>query len=193
MAGLTVKLDTGPFVKFITDLTASKMRTELKNALNRTMTISRKAFVNAASKDTGLSVAIVNKSLSRTVRASPWSLVTSFTATKSRVLILKTAGAKFAKGSGLTAAIHTLTGGGSSHLAVAKAFTIVGRGGNKLLMVRGKSGMKTIYGEHIATALGRPGIPRQIFVKTAQKVLPRELAKSLSAALHASSTPDSSG
>ena len=191
--GVTIKLDAASFVKWAKELSEYKLKLAIKSGLNKASRLARNAAIELSAIDEGISVARVKRSVSALSTASPSRLLASFTASKQRILILNVGGAKWSRGVGLTASTHRVSGGGSAHLSVAKAF-VLRIGGNKIVMIRKSKKIKAIYAEHPGTALGQTGsAPAKVWKKTVETRLPLELNASIQAVLNGLAPSSDSG
>ena len=193
---VTITIDTSKLLYWAKDLGSYKIRLAAKSALNKAARAARTSAIEVIALDEGVSQARAKKSISKLNTASPSRLVATWSASKQRIGILSTAGAKFAKGSGLTASTHKLTGGRSAALVVPKAFVITANGGRVLVIRKGKArgDIKPIFAETPSTGLGQDNAAgRKVWQKTAETRLPQELNEALSAVLKGASLPSDSG
>ena len=198
MTAIIVKLDVSKFVAWAKGLSDYKLRLATKAAINKAARAARTSAIEVIALDEGVPQARAKKSISKLNTASPSNLKATWTAGAQRIGILSTAGAKFSKGSGLTARTHVLTGGGSSRLSIAKAFVIQANGG-RVLMIRkargrGKQAIKAVYAETPSTGLGQADAAgRKVWQRTAETRLNNELNSALSAVFAGGSAPNDGG
>ena len=193
---ITIKLDTKALEVWARDLSAYRMKLAIKSGLNKAARAARTSAIEVIALDEGVSQARAKKSISKLSTASPSNLKATWSAGKQRIGILSTTGAKFSKGSGLTAATHRITGGRSAAISQPKAFIINANGGRVLFIRRGKGkkNIKAIFAENPNTALAQENAAgRKVWQKTAETRLPQELNASLTAVLRGASPPSDSG
>ncbi|QDM28401.1 hypothetical protein FNL56_21510 [Tardiphaga sp. vice304] len=194
--GITVKLDAVNFIKWATELSAYTVRLAAKSGLNKASRAARTAAIEMISLDEGVSSARAKRSISALSTASPSRLVTTWTAAKAKVGIMNTSGATVRKGVGLRASTHRVTGGGSSHLNVEKAFLLRANGGVVVVVRKGKgrNALHGIYAENPNTAMAQAGgAARKVWEKVASVRLQNELTASVQAVLSGGMPSSDSG
>jgi hypothetical protein len=196
MTSIAVTLDASKLIAWATELSASKIRSTLASALNKSARAARKDFIVMAAKDINVPAARVKAAVGKIIRASPGNLAAKFVVGSSRIGIKQTAGASFAKGSGLTAASHVLTGGRSASLHAAKAFVINANGGQFIAIRtgKGKNDIRAVYAEGVNTAMSQAdAAPRLKWIKDADEFTPREISAGIQRVLLGGSVPPDSG
>jgi hypothetical protein len=194
--GITVKLDAANFIKWATELSAYKFKLALKSGLNKASRAARTSAIEVIALDEGVSQARAKKSISALATASPSRLITTWTAAKQKIGIMNTSGATLRKGVGLRASTHRVTGGGSSHLNIEKAFLLRANGGVVVVIRKGKgrNALKGIYAENPNTAMAQPGgAARKVWEKVASGRLQNELTASVQAVLNGGMPASDSG
>jgi hypothetical protein len=196
MAGINVTLDCGELIAWASDLAASRIRSVLASSLNRAARSARKEAISVIARDIGVSPARVKPSVGKIIRASPGNLKASFVTSKSRIGIRNVAGATFAKGKGLIASTHRLTGGRSSALQAPKAFLLKTSAGGSAVMIRtgkGKGAIRAVYAEGVNTAMSQPNAAaRQGWERDASANATREVSAGIQAALLSRPAPSDS-
>lgn len=198
MGLVNVALDTSKFSAWASELSTRGLVNALRRAIDQSARAARKAAIDAISKDIGVSKAKIRAATPKVVTTKAGDLSARWTVSKMRISILDTAGATISRSGGLTAATHRLSGGGSSHLDVSKAFLVTTASGGKFVAFRkGKERLpiKGIYAEHPATAMGQDGsAPQKVWKDTANRELatrlPVEIGKALVTEGLSSNTPD---
>jgi hypothetical protein len=197
VAGINVTLDCGRLIEWASELAAGKIRSTLASALNRAARASRKEAINVIARDIGVPISRVKPSVGKIIRASPGNLKASFITSKSRVGIRSVAGASFAKGKGLVASTHRLTGGRSSSLQAPKAFLLRTSVGGSAIMVRtgkGKGAIRGVYAEGVNTAMSQPNAAaRKGWERDASVSASREISAGIQAALNSAAQPPDTG
>ncbi len=197
MAGINVTLDCGQLIAWASDLAANRIRSVLASSLNRAARSARKEAINTIARDIGVPISRVKQSVGKLIRASPGNLRASFITSKSRIGIKNVSGATFAKGKGLIASTHRLTGGGSSALRASKAFIINTSAGGSAVMIRigkGKGAIRAVYAEGVNTAMSQPNAAaRKQWERDASTNATREISAGIQAALLSRSAPSDSG
>lgn len=195
---VTIKIDTSQLVAWAANLSSYKMKLAIKSGLNKASRAARTAAIEMISLDEGVSQARAKRSISPLSTASPSRLVTSWTASKQRIGILATTGAKLTKGVGLSAKTHRITGGGSSRLQVKKAFLLSANGG-RVVMVRttnakGSKALKAIHAESPSTAMAQDdGAARKVWQKTAEVRLNADIGAAIQSVLNGAMPASDSG
>ena len=193
---VNIKLDTSSLLRWATDLSAYKIKLALKNGLNRAARAARKDAVADIAADANVPLARVKPGISKLRTASPGNLTASFDAKPLRIGILATGGATIAKGVGLHASTHRLSGGRSASLSAPKAF-IKNAGGGRVVMVRtgkGRKALKGIFGENPASAMRQDNaFARQHWLKDAAAKVEREITADLTKVLNGGSPLSDSG
>ncbi|MEY9460553.1 hypothetical protein ABH973_000966 [Bradyrhizobium ottawaense] len=128
MSVLKVDLDGSKLEQWATVLSTRGLRNSIRRAIDRSATAARKAALKIIAQDAGVPVARIRPGVTKLRRTTQTDLSASFTATKLRIGILNTSGAKVGA-AGLTASTHRLTGGGSSSLKIKSAFLVHANGG----------------------------------------------------------------
>ena len=184
---VNIRIDTKDFLRWATDLSAYKLRLALKNGLNRAARAARKEAVVNIAADANVPLARVKPGVSKLRTASPSNLSASFDAKGLRIGIANTAGATIARGVGLTASTHKLTGGGSASLKAPKAFMLRANGG-KVIMVRtgvGRKAIKGVFAQTPKNAIGAGNAyARTQWMKTAAANVQREITADLGKVLN---------
>jgi Prophage minor tail protein Z (GPZ) len=198
MSLVNVQIDTKALSQWASELSERGFRNALRRAIDQSARAARKLAVDAIAKDIGISKSKIRAATPKVQTTKAGDLSARWTIGKMRINILDTEGASISKSGGLTAATHRLTGGGSSHLDVAKAFLVKTASGGRFVAFRkGKERLpiKGIYAEHPATAMGQDGAAAQtIWKQTANKELatrlPVEMQKALVTEGLSPNTPD---
>jgi hypothetical protein len=198
MSLVNVALDTSKLRQWAQELSERGFRNALRRAIDQSARAARKVAIDAIAKDIGVSKGKIRAATPKVVSTKAGSLSASWTVLKMRIGILDTAGASISRQGGLTAATHRLSGGGSSHLDVGKAFLVTTASGGKFVAYRkGKERLpiKAIYAEHPATAMGQDGAAARVaWVKEADKQLATRLPVEIEKAFHSEglspNTPD---
>jgi hypothetical protein len=197
VADTKVTLDCSQLVAWASDLATGRIRSVLASAVNRAARSARKEAVNTIARDIGVAVARVKPSVGKIIRASPGKLSASFNVGKSRIGIKNVSGATFAKGSGLSASTHRLTGGGSSSLHAAKAFLIRTSAGGGFIALRigkGKAAIRAVTAEGVNTAMSQPNAAARVqWQRDASTNATREVSAGIQAALLSRAAPSDSG
>jgi hypothetical protein len=179
MSLVNVTLDTSKLNAWAAELSERGFRNALRRAIDQSARAARKVAIDIIAKDIGVSKAKIRAATPKVVTTKAGDLSARWTIGKMRVNILDTAGASISRAGGLTASTHRLSGGGSSHLDVAKAFLVKTASGGRFVAFRkGKERLpiKGIYAEHPATAMGQDGAAAQtIWKQTANRELARRL------------------
>jgi hypothetical protein len=198
MGLVDVKIDTTKLSQWASELSERGFKNALRRAIDQSARAARKVAIDAIAKDIGVSKAKIKAATPKVVTTKAGDLSARWTIGKMRINILDTAGATISRSGGLTAATHRLSGGGSSHLDVSKAFLVTTASGGKFVAFRkGKERLpiKGIYAEHPATAMGQDGsAPQKIWKDTANRELasrlPVEIGKALVTEGLSPNTPD---
>jgi hypothetical protein len=179
MSLVNVTLDTSKLSTWAAELSERGFRNALRRAIDQSARAARKVAIDIIAKDIGVSKATIRAATPKIQTTKASSLSASWTVRSLRIGILNTAGASISRAGGLVASTHRLTGGGSSHLDVAKAFLIKTASGGRFVAFRkGKERLplKGIYAEHPATAMGQDGAAARVaWVKEADKQLAARL------------------
>lgn len=198
MSLVNVQIDTKALSRWASELSERGVRNALRRAIDQSARAARKVAVDAISKDIGVSKAKIRAATPKVITTKAGDLSARWTVSKMRINILDTAGATISRAGGLTAATHRLSGGGSSHLDVSKAFLVTTASGGRFVAFRkGKERLpiKGIYAEHPATAMGQDGsAPQKLWKDTASRELaarlPIEIGKALVTEGLSPNTPD---
>jgi hypothetical protein len=198
MSLVNVQIDTTKLAQWARELSERGFRNALRRAIDQSARAARKVAIDAIAKDIGVSKAKIRAATPKVITTKAGDLSARWTVSKLRIGILDTAGATISRSGGLTAATHRLSGGGSSHLDVSKAFLVTTASGGKFVAFRkGKERLpiKGIYAEHPATAMGQDGAAAQtIWKQTAYRELatrlPVEIGKALVTEGLSPNTPD---
>jgi CCR4-NOT transcriptional regulation complex NOT5 subunit len=187
MGLVDVKIDTTKLSQWAQELSERGFRNALRRAIDSSARAARKLAIDAISKDIGVSKATIRSATPKVRTTTAGSLSATFTVTKLRIGIMNVSGASISKSGGLHASTHRLTGGGSSHLDVSKAFLVTTASGGKFVAFRkGKERLplKGVYAEMPNTALGQDGsAPQKIWKDTANKELATRLQTEIQRAL----------
>jgi hypothetical protein len=179
MGLVNVAIDSKQFEAWATELSARGMRNALRRAIDQSARAARKVAIDAIAKDIGVSKSKIKAATPKVVTTKAGDLSARWTVSKTRINILDTQGATISRLGGLHASTHRLTGGGSSHLDVAKAFLVKTASGGRFVAYRkGKERLpiKGIYAEHPATAMAEDGAAARV---TWQKEADKQLSKRL--------------
>ena len=194
---VNVKIDTTALLRWANELSTAKIKGAIKSGLNRAGRRARTEFIANTAADANVPSARIRKGISPFRSASPSRLVAAFDAKPVKIGILSTAGATISKGSGLHAATHVVTGGGSASLDVQRAFVITTANGGRVVMIRrgsGRKNIKAIYAEQPATALNQGrSAPRIKWLKTAADETAREITAGLQAVMNGGSPASDAG
>jgi len=198
MGLVDVKIDTTKLSQWASELSERGFRNALRRAIDQSARAARKVAIDIIAKDIGVSKGTIRAATPKVQTTKASSLSASWTVRSMRIGILDTAGASISRAGGLTAATHKLTGGGSSHLDVAKAFLIKTASGGRFVAFRKgneRLPIKGIYAEHPATAMGQDGAAAQtIWKQTANRELatrlPVEIGKAFVSEGLSPNTPD---
>jgi hypothetical protein len=201
MSLVNVSIDTKQLEAWASELSASGMRNALRRAIDQSARAARKITIDVIAKDIGVSKAKIKAATPKVVTTKAGDLSARWTVSKMRINIADTQGATISRQGGLHASSHRISGGGSSHLDVAKAFLVKTASGGRFVAFRkGKERLpiKGIYAEHPATAMAQDGAAARVtWQKEADKQLstrlPVEVQKQFAAEGLGPSTPDNSG
>jgi Prophage minor tail protein Z (GPZ) len=198
MGLVNVTLDTKALSKWAEELSARGFRNALRRAIDQSARAARKVAVKSIAADIGVSASKLKGAVHKIRTTTAGNLSASFTVTKLRISIADVQGATISRSGGLHASTHRLTGGGSSHLDISKAFLVTTAAGGRFVAFRkGKSRLpiKGIYAEMPNTAMGQDGsAPQKVWKDTANKELatrlPVEIQKAFVTEGLSASTPD---
>jgi hypothetical protein len=198
MGLVDVKIDSTKLAQWASELSERGFRNALRRAIDQSARAARKIALDAISKDIGVSKAKIRAATPKVITTKAGDLSARWTISKMRISIADVAGATISRSGGLQASTHRLTGGGSSHLDVSKAFVVKMANGAKFVAFRrGKSRLPIhgVYAEMPSTAMGQDGsAPQKIWIKTANeelaKRLPIEIGKAFVTEGLSSNTPD---
>ena len=205
---VTVMIDTSDLQKWASKA-ASKMPSALASAVNKVARLGRTEATKQIASDENVSLAIAKRGIGPLRRASPGKLIASWDAKTTAIGILNTQGgagkvaytqakAKRAARSGATLNFSTfsVTGGGSAHLALKRAFVLTANGG-RALMIRlgpGKKDIKSVYAASAASIMKQDhSAPRIAWYKTVSQSLPKTLTLAVQAVLDGGSAPSDTG
>lgn len=179
MSLVNVTLDTSKLSAWAAELSERSFRNALRRAIDQSARAARKVAIDIIAKDIGVSKAKIRAATPKVQTTKAGSLSASWTVRSMRIGILDTAGASISRSGGLQASTHRLTGGGSSHLDISKAFLVKTAAGGRFVAFRkGKERLplKGVYAEHPATAMGQDGSAARVaWVKEADKQLATRL------------------
>ena len=193
---VNVKIDASDLIRWSTDLSAVKFRLAAKNATNRAARAARTQAIKDIAIDANVPTSRIRRGVGPLRTASPGNLSASWTASKTPIGILNTAGAVIATSGGLHASTFAVSGGGSASLNAPKAFIMKAKGGRFVVVRtgRGRKDFKGIYAEMPSTAMSQPAsVPRINWIKNATANITRELNVGLQAVLDRGSPPSDSG
>ncbi|MGY3618420.1 hypothetical protein [Bradyrhizobium sp. USDA 10063] len=183
---LNVKVDASAFEKWAETLSARGLRNAIRRAIDKSAGAARKAALKTMVQDSGAPAARIKPGVSKVKRTTQFSLSASFTASKLRIGIMQTSGAKVSRPGGLHASTFRATGGGSASLDVRRAFLISANGGRFVAIRKGKERLpiKGIYAAMPNTMMAQDaGAARQAWQKAAEaklsELLPAEIQKQL--------------
>jgi len=206
---VVVKIDTRELVSWASKA-ASKLPSALASAVNKSAREGRTIAIKQIAADENVSTAVAKRGIGPLRRASPGKLIATWDALTTKIGILQTQGgegkvayttAKARRatrgGATLNFSTHSVTGGGSSHLALRRAFVLTANGG-RALMIRlgsGKKDIKAVYAATAATIMKQEkSAPRVAWQKTVEASLPRNVTTAVQAVLDGGSGPsDNSG
>ncbi|MDI4236804.1 hypothetical protein OZ411_28735 [Bradyrhizobium sp. Arg237L] len=184
---LEVKLDTRQLEEWASVLSARGLKNAIRRAVDKSATAARKVALKIIAQDAGVPAARIKPGVSKVKRTTQGSLSASFTASKLRIGIMNTKGAKVSRGAGLRASTFRVTGGRSASLNVKNAFLVHANGGTFVAVRKpgvSRLPIKGLYAEMPNTAMGQDdGAARIAWQKEAEKQLaerlPVEIAKQL--------------
>jgi hypothetical protein len=198
MGLVNTTIDTTKLQAWASELSERGLRNAIRRAVDQSARAARKVTIDIIAKDIGVSKAKIKAATPKVVTTKAGDLSARWTVTKMRINILDTAGATISRLAGLHASTHRLTGGGSSHLDVTKAFLVKTASGGRFIAYRkGRERLpiKGIYAEHPATAMAEDGAAARVtWQKEADKQLstrlPIEVKKAFVSEGLGPSTPD---
>jgi hypothetical protein len=201
MGLVDVKLDTSKLSQWASELSERGFRNALRRAIDQSARAARKVAIKAIAADIGVSASSIKAAVPKVQATRAGSLSATWTISKLRIGIMNTAGATISRSGGLRASTHRVTGGGSAHLDISKAFLVTTAAGGKFVAFRkGKSRLplKGVYAEMPSTAMGQNGsAPQKVWKDAANKELatrlPVEIQKALVTEGLSGNTPDTSG
>jgi hypothetical protein len=201
MGLVDVKLDTSKLSQWAQELSERGYRNALRRAIDQSARAARKVAVKAIAADIGVSASKFKAAVPKVITTKAGDLSARWVIGKARISILNVAGASISRAGGLQASTHRLSGGGSSHLDVSKAFLVTTASGSRFVAFRKgreRLPLKAIWAETPSTAMGQDGAPAQtIWKQTANKELatrlPVEIQKALAQEGLSANTPDTSG
>jgi hypothetical protein len=183
MAELTVKLDATGLERWAEELSMRGLRNSVRRAVDQSARYARKVTIPVIAADIGVSKSKIAAATPKVVTTKAGDLSARWTVTKMRIGIADTTGATISKAGGLHASTHRVTGGGSAHLDIAKAFMIRMSNGARFVAFRkGRERLpiKGVYAEHPATALSQSGAAaRSMWEKTAGTELAVRLSREI--------------
>ncbi len=188
---VTVTLDTAAFEAWTAKATA-QLAKNLRSAVNTSARAARRATIIAIAEDSGVPASRFRKGTPLVSGATTGSLTARWTVSgRGTGNMLRAQGgnsvpAKIKHGSDYVGSTFRQTGGGSNPL-VAKAFVVLGRSGNRLVVVRtgkGRGDWKPLYAEGPGTAMRQVNsVPRRTWERVARAQLseraPLAVAKAL--------------
>ncbi len=136
MSLVNVQIDTKALSQWASELSERGFRNALRRAIDQSARAARKVAIDAIAKDIGVSKAKIRAATPKVITTKAGDLSARWTVTKLRINILDTAGATISRSGGLQASTHRLTGGGSSHLDVSKAFLVTTASGGRFVAYR---------------------------------------------------------
>ena len=198
MSLLDVRIDSSELSEWASELSQRGFRNAIQRAIDQSARAARKVTLDVIAKDIGVSKVKIKAATPKIVTTKAGDLSARWTVSKMRIGILDTAGASVSRMGGLKAATHRLSGGGSAHLDVTKAFLVTTANGGRFVAYRRGSSrlpIKGIYAEHPATALGQANSAAQTtWTKEASSQvgarLPVEIQKALITEGLSPNTPD---
>jgi hypothetical protein len=184
MAGVDLKvtMDTREFVERM-DLSAREIINAMRRSVDKSARAARRDAIKTMARDIGVPVSKFRDAVPLVKASTQASISASWTVKKKAISILNVG--TFApvlswnRGS-FDGSTFRLTGGGSSHLAIGKAFIVQANGGRVLMVRTGKekNAFKPVYAETPSTGMAQDdGAPR----KEWKRVADRELSATLGA------------
>jgi hypothetical protein len=198
MGLVDVKIDTTKLAQWASELSERGFRNALRRAIDQSARAARKVAIKAIAADIGVSASKIRAATPKVQTTKAGDLSARWVISKMRISIADVQGASISRSGGLQASTHRLTGGGSSHLDVQKAFIVKMANGARFVAYRkGKSRLPIhgVYAEMPSTAMRQNGsAPQKIWTKTANdelaKRLPVEIGKAFAQEGLSASTPD---
>lgn len=205
---VTVKIDASQLIAWASKA-ASKLPSALASAVNKSAREGRTVATNQIAADENVSTAVAKRGIGPLNRASPGKLIATWQAKTTAIGVLNTQGgsgkvayttAKARRtargGATLNFSTFSVTGGGSAHLALKRAFVITANGG-RALMIRlgpGKKDIKSVYAASAASIMKQEkSAPRIAWQKTVETSLPKTLTIAVQAVLDGGTGPSDSG
>lgn len=177
----SVQLDTSQLTQRLDEISARGLVNALRRTVDKAARQARKETIPVVARDVNVPRGRLSASLPLVKASSQTSLSASWTIKKSRVGIGSTIGAVWpVHGSnGLSASTFALSGGGSAHLDVPKAFTLT-LGGNRVVfhrVGRGRTAIRAIYAASTSTTMAQAdAAPRKLWERRAAELVAQNLA-----------------
>jgi len=198
---ISIRLDTREFEALLNSA-AEQIPRAMRCVVSKVARDARRTALDAGARDMDVSSARAKKGIA-TVRAARASdLTATWTINTVDVSIADTNDAALANAAArkgpLAAAIEKLSGGGSSHLQVRRAFGIFGANSGKSIIMRrfgpGKGDIKRVEGEMFVTSMKQEGGAARIaWQKQAEAQMRIRTSEAVAAALSGSRALPSEG
>lgn len=196
--GIEIRLDTHELTERM-QFAARETMNALRRAVDRTARAARKEAIATMAADIGRPKSAFSKAVPPVKTTTQSSLTATWTISKAKIGILGTGALTPIRSplqGSFSGSTFRLTGGGSAHLNVPKAFVIQANGG-RVLMVRtgrGKKAIKAIYAESPNTGMAQDdGAPRKQWQKIAARELPAQAGSAMQAILDGQAVATTSG
>lgn len=198
---ISIKLDTREFEALLNSA-AAQIPKALRAVVTKTSRDARRIALDVGARDMDVSAARAKKGVPTVSAARASSLVATWRIPTVETSIWDSLDASMANAAArkgpLAAAVERLSGGGSSHLAVKRAFMLRGVNSGKQIVMRrfgpGKHDIRKVEGEMLVTSMKQDdGAARVAWQKEAEKQMALRTAEAVAAALTGSRSLPSEG
>jgi hypothetical protein len=193
MVDLSVKIDASKMTAWAEKLVTGKgLVNALRRATDQSARAARKAVLPVIDQELGVPRVKWKGSVGKVLTTTASNLSARIIVSKQRVGILDAKGATISKPGGLRASIHSLSGGGSSHLDVKRAFLVTTSKGGRFVATRVGKARLPLHGLYATDArvLGQSGNPvQEKWREAAEREMHQRVTVEVQRHLLAESTP----
>ena len=136
MGLLDVKIDASKFEQWAQELSERGLKSAIRRAIDQSARAARRVAIKVIAADIAVSASKIRAATPKIQTTTAASLSARWTVKSMRIGILDTAGAKRSRATGLRASTERLTGGGSAHLDISKAFLVTTAPRGRVVAIR---------------------------------------------------------